>query len=180
MKLSQDKDREELTLKSRFEEVRRAIPDRRVKLIYERYLSGRAITMDDLKYLGKKDPEGLDYLVHKIIGFQASTKNIENINSDKCLDTGGTSDFSDKNVIVTSQEYVGLTKDQCSNRMNTTSMLKYWLQESENNLTGLLNIHSEVNKLTLLIQTMNYWEDSFSEQFVKYTYEPEKEFNVLA
>lgn len=43
------------------------IEDYRLHWIYEQYHSGKALTIDDFKYLGKKDPEGCSKLIHSIL-----------------------------------------------------------------------------------------------------------------
>lgn len=181
MSLSEKNKRAESLIKPNVDKPIDSLPDRRAKMIYERYQSGRPIIMDDLKYLYKKDPEGCDTLVKHIID-PMHQKDQDLIASDKELSLYQSSSLSITNQ-QTEIEYKGITvkpNRNIDNIMEALYLVKMMLKQGDNDQLELLNIHNESTKLATLIQKMNHWDDMFSEQLVRYTYEAEKEFNILA
>lgn len=58
--------------------------DYRLHWIYEQYHSGKALTIDDFKYLGKKDPEGCGKLIRSMLNTeQEKTKDEERLKKEK-------------------------------------------------------------------------------------------------
>lgn len=157
--------------------------DRRVQMIYERYRTGKAIIMDDLRYLWSKDPESCDKLAKSIINAKTS-KGLE-IKSDQIISIG----YADKYTKSTNEQqkhidYISSADtpiESFNNVQETMKSVKLIIERmNESERIDMLKNLNESLALTNLANNMKYWDDTFTDKMVKYTYEEEKEFNILA
>lgn len=157
--------------------------DKRVKMIYDRYRTGRSITLNDLQYLWLKDPESCSKLVSSI----AEPKSVKGIRlklnhkaSNGYVEKNKESKENQKNYIeyISSSDtpMVSLT-DIRETMFSVKSMIE---NMSESERMELLNNVNDESVLKRVTNKMKYWDDAFIFKMVSYSYVDEKEFNKLA
>lgn len=157
--------------------------DRRVQMIYERYSTGKTIIMDDLYYLWSKDPEGCDKLARSIVDtkidkhMEGKPNNLVNV---AYVDRSIKSTKEQENHIdyVSSPDAPVDNFKQIQDTMKSVKLIIERMNESER--MDMLKNLNESFPLTELANNMKYWDDSYTDKMVMYTYKEEKEFSILA
>lgn len=156
--------------------------DKRVQMIYERYHAGKSIIMDDLQYLWKKDPEGCERLLRSIVEPKADKK-IENE-----LDQMGNIKLAEKEAESTSEQSnhlddgsdTNLPIDKLKKVIESMNSIKLVIEKmSDSERMDLMKGFNEALELKKLPNKMKYWDDTFLDKMTMYTFEEEKEFNLL-
>jgi hypothetical protein len=156
--------------------------DLRVKMIFDRYRSGRSIILDDLQYLWLKDPEGCKKLARNIIesrtGSESKTVS-SNINIDYInQNSENSTDQPDYMNYSSGLDTPTDTSDNIPGIMTSVkSIIEKMSKREQMDILKNLNGDLELKRLN----NMKFWEDSFVDKMVMYTYvDEEKEINMLA
>ena len=166
--------------------------DERVSKIYERYHTGKTIILDDLRYLWLKDPEGCKKITRSII--EAKSEQGEVKESDRKQAVNNDEDiiaFSKKTKDKFAQEDYGeelsrsdsLEKSHLSqvNMNDIIGLMKLELEHMSHN--DLIEMWKHINEALMLKNIgdkMKYWNDTFDQKIMVYTYEDKNKFNTLA
>jgi len=158
------------------------LSDKRVKIIYERYKTGKSIIMDDLKYLCLKDPEGCKNLVRSIVESK-TVKELE-IEPDHIISIGSekkdTENAAEQQSCIEDQSASEIQMDTLAHVIETMISVKSEIKKmSEWELLDMIKNLNEALELKKMSNTMKYWDDTFTDKMVMYTYSEEKEFNML-
>ncbi|MDF2543925.1 MAG: hypothetical protein K0S47_3643 [Herbinix sp.] len=157
--------------------------DKRVKMIYDRYHSGKSIIMDDLQYLWMKDPEGCKKLAKSIVESKVdqvreteSNTLMNGVYVEKSIETG-----NEKRNYIEYHTTFDTPADSLDNIAENITSVKLMLENmSESELLEMMNHLNEAVELKKLTNKMKYWDDNFTDKMIQYTYEDMKEFNILA
>lgn len=155
----------------------------RVKAIYDRYHTGKSIIMDDLQYLWSKDPEGCVKLARSIIDSKIDKGlEIESGNMISYVDSIKYTESTDEQVnCIDHKTSIDTPMDTLKNVHEIMASVKLMVEKmSENELLDMLKNLNEELELKKLNNNMKYWDDTFVDKMVMYTYDVEKEFNSLA
>ncbi len=157
--------------------------DKRVKMIYDRYRTGRLITLNDLQYLWLKDPESCNKLA-KSIAESKSVKGIrlklKNKVTSGYVEKSKESIEEQKNSIdyISSPEAPMVSLNDIRKTMfSVKSMLENMSESERKDLLNNFNDELELKKVT---NKMKYWDDAFVFKMVSYSYDDETEFDKLA
>lgn len=152
--------------------------DERVKMIYERYHTGRAIIMDDLEYLLLKNPEAFEKIARSILrpksekGFNFGSIDIGNSTYVK---KSVESETEQQNIIdYTSSE--GMPSETVVNVSDIMTSLKSIIEHmSEKELQDISqNIYDPLE----LIKRIAVLNDISPDEKVLYTYAKDKDFDI--
>ena len=151
-------------------------PDRKASMIYERYRTGKTIILDDLRYLLWKDPEGCVKLMKSIVETKVGTVpegDVPDATNTESLDMNAPNPPIQKSYTDRSKELSEVLETMQSlrkllNRMNEKEQL------------DMLENLNEETELKRFSKNMKYWEDTFTDNIVRYTYEEQKEFDIRA
>lgn len=156
--------------------------DERVKMIYERYHSGRTIIMDDLQYLLWKNPEAFEKIARSIL--RPKSKNGFDFSS---IEVGNTSYINDGvNTNTQEGQFIDYTSSMeglpVETVVNVPDIIASVRAIIENMSTQELNEISrnvyEPLELLKRIAVLKELDDSPMDGKVIYTYKPEKEIDI--
>ncbi len=157
------------------------MPNKKVKMIYDRYSKGKAITMDDLKYLWLNDFEGCSKLVKNYVELKKSNEltiepKHENSNNDK--NNTEIMEEQEKNAELKAEMDDTISRlKNISELMESIKLLRETMSESEQRDISM-NLY-ETLELEKLAKKMKDWDDSIIEKMMMYNNEEEKKFNVV-
>lgn len=155
--------------------------DERVKMIYERYRTGRTIIMDDLKYMLLKNPEAFEKITRSIIqsksGKEFSFESInignnayEKKNIDSTNEDGNSINFTSSEGTPV-ETVVNVSDIMTSVRSIIENMSEKELMEISKNVYDPLELIKRIAVLKEL-------EDTPLDKKDIYTYAQEKEFDI--
>lgn len=166
--------------------------DDRVSEIYERYHAGKAIILDDLRYLWLKDPEGCKKLTKSIIESKSeqskSEKTVKKQEVDHVKITGIISknpeDLSNQHnyidAIVGFDAPAKPLKPQRNIQEIINSMKIVLENMSDSDLKEMWKHINEELVSEKIGDKMKYWNHTYEDKIMMYSYEQEKKFNMLA
>lgn len=157
--------------------------DRRVQMIYDRYRTGKAIIIDDLKYLWSKDPEGCEKLARSIINAKTGKSPEPQPNAIVSYSKGNSfiENTKEQQNYIDYRSSADTPVESFHNVQETMKSVKLIIERmNENERMDMLKNLNESLTLSNLANNMKYWDDSFTDKMVMYTYEEEKEFNIMA
>ena len=156
-------------------------PNKKVKIIYDRYRKGKSITIDDLKYLWLNDFEGCNKLVKNFIELKKSgalTMESNDINSSIAMNKEEDTKEQQNSIDVISDiDHTIDTLKNITEIMESIKSMRENMSESEQRDISM-NLF-ETLELEKLVKKMKDWDDTIIEKMMMYTYEDEKEFNVV-
>lgn len=157
--------------------------ENKVKMIYERYRTGKSIIMDDLRYLWLKDPEGCEKIARSIVESKTGKESEAQHNN---IETIGYA-MSQKENIKDQQygiEYKSPSDIQnvsVNSVMDTMFTVKSMMEKmNESDLVDMLKNLNKEYELKKHIKNMNDWDDMYLDKLVMYSYDAVKKFNILA
>ena len=157
--------------------------DKRVKMIYDRYRTGKSIIMDDLKYLWLKDPEGCEKIARSIVEGQTVKEPENKPNYLISIENGKkiVENTNDQQDYMDYKSGLETPIDTLKNVLDTITKVKLMIDNmSEKERMDILRNLNETPELQILTNKMKYWDDAFSDKMLIYTYDVEKEFDKLA
>ena len=182
MSIREKSEKTQINIKPHSYEQKNPQPDIRVKIIYERYRTGRTIILDDLRYLWLEDPEGCEKLARSIIEPK----------TDKGLETEPNIMVSIEYVKESSEstneqlnhiDYVSssdIPVDTLKNAQEIMNSIKLMMEKmSESELKDMLDNLNETLELKKLNNKMEYWDDVFAHKILTYSINLKKEIDIL-
>lgn len=157
--------------------------DKKIQMIYDRYRTGKSITIDDLQYLWLKDPEGCEKLARSIVESKIGKEleiepnnMVSNVNMKKNKES--TNEHQNYIDYISSPD---TPLDALKSVRETMISVKLTIEKmSERERMDMLNDFYDALELKKVTDIMKYWNDAFIDKIVTYSYDVEKEFDKLA